>query len=104
MANTNIPIFAVGNHADILPAIRSKLLTYPSYIYCKDTNTIAFLDSELNVRDVVGWNQSQIIVVNDLPSAKAARTDAFYICNGSKRSLFKSCFRCNFRSKLQTII
>lgn len=80
MANT--PIFAVGTHDKILPLVEAGTLTYPSYIFCRDTDTIAFLDSELNIHDAVGWNQNQIITVDTLPAADTARTDAFYIYDG----------------------
>lgn len=78
----NIPIFAVGTHSKILPLVESGVLTYPSYVFCHDTNTIAFLDSELNIHDAIGWNQTSIQVVDELPSAEEARSNTFYISNG----------------------
>lgn len=78
----NVPIFAVGTHSKILSLVESGVLTYPSYVFCHDTNTIAFLDSELNVHDAIGWNQSSIQVVDELPTAEEARSDTFYISNG----------------------
>ena len=82
MAKTNAPIFAVGKYSSILPAIEAGTITYPSYIFCTDDETLAFVDKDLNIRRIKGYEQSNIIVVDALPSENI-RTDVFYIYNGT---------------------
>lgn len=82
MAKSNTPIFAVGKYEDILSGIQSGILTYPSYVICTDDYTWVFVDKELNLRRIKGYEQEAIIHVSTLPTTKF-RTDAIYICNGT---------------------
>ena len=81
MANTT-PIFAVASHGKIQSYIDQSILTYPSYVFCKDTNTMVFVDSNLKIQDIKGFNQSSIVVVEELPSENI-QSNTFYICNGT---------------------
>ncbi len=81
MAIFKIPTFAVGTYASILPNISSGVLTYPSYVFCSDTNTMVFVDKNMEIQDLKGYNQDSVIIVDTLPTDDI-RDDAFYICNG----------------------
>lgn len=80
MANL-VTKFAVANHGDIQSYIDQGLLTYPAYVFCRDTNTMVFIDKNVKMQDIKGFNQSSIITVEELPT-KDIQSNTFYICNG----------------------
>jgi len=47
MANSKIPMFAVASRGKIQTYVDEKILQYPSYVFCKDQNTLVFIDKDL---------------------------------------------------------
>lgn len=80
MANL-ITKFAVANHSDIQSLIDQKKLNYPTYIFCRDTNTMVFIDKNGNMQDIKGHDQGSVIPVDVLPE-KDIKRNTFYLCNG----------------------
>ena len=78
MATT--PILSVAKYSSIQPAIDSGVLTYPSYVVCRDDWTWVFVDKDLSIKRLKGYQQEAIIPVDVLPTENY-RTDAFYFCN-----------------------
>lgn len=81
MANSNIPTFAVASRGNIQSYIEQGILTYPSYVFCKDKNTLVFIDKNLQIQDIKGNNQLSIVECDVLPTENIQR-DTFYLCNG----------------------
>lgn len=73
--------FAVANHDDIQSLIMQGLLSYPTYVFCRDTNTMVFIDKNNQMQDIKGFNQSSIIAVEELPTENI-KSNTLYICNG----------------------
>lgn len=73
--------FAVANHDDIQSLITQGLLSYPTYVFCRDTNTMVFIDKNNQMQDIKGFNQSSIIAVEELPTENI-KSNTLYICNG----------------------
>lgn len=73
--------FAVANHGDIQSLIEQGLLVYPTYVFCRDKNTMVFIDKNAQMQDIKGFNQSSIITVEELPTENI-QSNTFYICNG----------------------
>lgn len=73
--------FAVANYDSIQSLIEQGLLVYPTYVFCRDKNTLVFIDKNQQMQDVKGFNQSSIITVNELPT-EDIQNNTFYICNG----------------------
>lgn len=82
MANSNTPTFAVASYDKIQSYINSGVLTYPSYVYCRDKNTLVFIDKNLQMQDIEGFNQTSIIVVDELPTENI-KSNTFYIYNST---------------------
>lgn len=80
MANL-ITKFAVASYGDIQSLIESGLLSYPTYVFCRDRNTMVFIDKNQNIQDVKGFNQASIVTVEELPT-EDIQSNIFYICNG----------------------
>lgn len=80
MANL-IPKFAVANYGDIQSLINNGSLKYPAYVFCRDTNTMVFIDKNQRMQNIGGFNQSSIIMVDKLPTTDIL-SNTFYICNG----------------------
>ena len=80
MANL-VTKFAVANHGDIQSLIERGLLSYPTYVFCRDKNTMVFIDKNAQMQDIKGFNQSSIITVEELPTENI-QSNTFYICNG----------------------
>lgn len=80
MANL-VTKFAVANHGDIQSIIERGLLSYPAYVFCRDTNTMVFIDKNTEIQDIKGFNQSSIITVDELPKENI-QSNTFYICDG----------------------
>lgn len=80
MANL-ITKFAVANYGDIQSLIERGLLAYPTYVFCRDTNTMVFIDKNAQIQDIRGFNQNSIVVVEELPTDNI-KSNTFYICNG----------------------
>ena len=80
MANST-PIFAVASRSKIQSYIDSQILTYPSYVFCKDLNTMVFIDKNLQIQDIKGFNQASINMVDELPTENI-QSNTFYVCNG----------------------
>lgn len=89
MANSNIPIFAVASYGNIQSYVNDGKLTYPSYVFCKDKNTMVFIDKNLQIQDINGFNQSSIIEVEELPTENI-QSNTFYICNGKGHLLINN--------------
>lgn len=81
MANSNIPTFAVASYDNIQSYVNDGKLTYPSYVFCKDKNTLVFIDKNLQIQDIKGFNQSSIVEVEELPT-EDAQSNTFYLYNG----------------------
>lgn len=81
MANSNTPTFAVASRGNIQSYIEQGILTYPSYVFCKDKNTLVFIDKNLQIQDIKGNNQLSIVECDVLPTENIQR-DTFYLCNG----------------------
>lgn len=77
----SITKFAVANHGDIQSLIERGLLSYPTYVFCRDTNTMVFIDKNAQMQDIKGFNQSSIVTVEELPTENI-QSNVFYICNG----------------------
>lgn len=73
--------FAVANYGDIQSLIEQGLLFYPTYVFCRDTNTMVFIDKNAQMQDIKGFNQSSIVTVEELPTENI-QSNTFYICNG----------------------
>lgn len=73
--------FAVANHGDIQSLIEQGLLSYPYYVFCRDKNTMVFIDKNQQMQDIKGFNQSSIVAVEELPT-EDIQSNTFYICNG----------------------
>lgn len=73
--------FAVANYGDIQSLINQGLLGYPAYVFCRDTNTMVFIDKNQKMQNIGGFNQSTIITVDELPTTDIL-SNTFYICNG----------------------
>lgn len=80
MANS-IPTFAVASYGNIQNYINQGILIYPSYVFCKDKNTLVFIDKNLQIQDIKGFNQASMIVVEELPTENI-QSNTFYLCNG----------------------
>lgn len=80
MANL-VTKFAVADYGNIQSLIEQGLLSYPTYIFCRDTNTMVFVDKNNKMQDVKGFNQTSIITVEKLPT-EGALSNTLYICNG----------------------
>lgn len=81
MANSTIPTFAVASRDKIQSYINSQQLSYPSYVFCKDKNTLVFVDKNLQIQDIKGSNQLSIVECNVLPSENI-QSNTFYLCDG----------------------
>lgn len=80
----NSPIFATASYDKIQEYINTGVLKYPSYVLCKDDahkNTLIFINKDLELCPVKGYEQDSIIFVESLP-VKDVRKNAFYVCNG----------------------
>ena len=80
MANL-ITKFAVANYGDIQSLINQGKLAYPTYVFCRDTNTMVFIDKHARIQDIQGFSQSSVITVDKLPTENI-KSNTFYICNG----------------------
>lgn len=73
--------FAVANYGSIQSLIDQGLLSYPTYVFCRDTNTMVFIDKNQQMQDIKSFNQSSIVTVEELPTENI-ESNTFYICNG----------------------
>ena len=78
--STNKPTLAVASFSSIAPAVESQILTYPSYVLCKDDWSWAFVDKDGSVRRVKGYQQENILLVDALPTTDI-RADVIYVYN-----------------------
>lgn len=75
--------FYSASYDKIQSYIDSSIIVANSYVLCKDDvhkNELIFIDKELKMQPIVGYEQNNIVFVNELPTEKY-RTDAFYVCN-----------------------
>lgn len=82
MADT--PMFASASYGNIQGYIDAGVLKYPAYVLCKDEahlNNLVFIDKDLSIRPVKGYEQDVLLFVDELPTENI-RTNAFYICDG----------------------
>lgn len=80
MANL-VTKFAVANYGNIQSYINQGLIDYPTYVFCRDTNTMVFVDKNRKMQDIKTFNQSSIVVVDELPTENI-QSNTFYICDG----------------------
>lgn len=73
--------FAVASYNNIQSYIDQGILSYPTYVFCKDKNTMVFIDKNSQIQDIKGFNQSSIVIVDELPT-EGIKSNTFYICNG----------------------
>lgn len=81
MANT--VNFYSASYDKIQSYIDSGTIGAYSYILCKDDihkNELIFIDKDLQMQPIVGYEQNNLIFVDELPTEQY-RTNAFYICN-----------------------
>lgn len=79
MAST--PTFAVASRDRIQGYIDSKVLTYPSYVLCRETYEWVYIDKELKMHDIKGYSQTSMFIVDELPTENI-QEKTFYLCNG----------------------
>lgn len=77
-----LPQFAAGELSKIQPAIDSGVLKYPAYVFVRDENKLAFIDSDNEMHLIVGDNKKQVVRVEELPAVEDADDETFYICAG----------------------
>lgn len=77
-----LPKFAAGELAKIQPAIDSGILSYPAYVFVRDANKLAFIDSDNEMHLIAGDNKKQVVRVDTLPSVSDADSETIYICSG----------------------
>lgn len=83
MANSRIPPnFYSASYDKIASYIADGVITYPSYVFCKDKNTLVFVDKDLKIQDVKGSNQVSIIETDELPTSDIL-PNTFYIYGGT---------------------
>lgn len=77
--------FATASYDKIQSYIDSGVLKYPSYILCKDEahkNNLIFIDKNLQMQPVKGYEQDSIILADTLPTENI-RKNVFYVCGGT---------------------
>ena len=77
--------FATASYDKIQSYISQGLLKYPAYVLCKDEahkNNLIFIDKNLQMQPVKGYEQDALITVDVLPSENI-RSNAFYFCDGT---------------------
>lgn len=80
MAST-APTFAVASRDKIQGYIDSKVLTYPSYVLCKNTYEWVYIDKDLQMQNIKGYAQASMFVVDELPTENI-QNNTFYLCDG----------------------
>lgn len=81
----NETMFAVASYDKIQGYIDSGVLKYPAYVLCKDEahkNNFVFIDKDLKMQPIKGYQQDTVIAVEKLPEADVALSNVFYFCNG----------------------
>lgn len=73
--------FAVANYDSIQSYIEQGVLSYPTYVFCKDINTMVFIDKNNEIQDIKGYSQTSIVTVEELPT-EGILSNTLYICNG----------------------
>lgn len=74
--------FAVADYDSIQGYIDQGVLSYPTYVFCRDLNTMVFIDKNAQIQNVRGFNQTSIVTVDELPKENI-QSNTFYICNGA---------------------
>jgi len=74
--------FASASLSKLQSYINSGVITPLTYVFCKDTNNLVFVDRNSIIQPVKGHQQETIITVDELPTENI-RTDAFYFYNGT---------------------
>ena len=82
----NMPTFAIGTYEKIQPAIDSGILKYPSYVFVNDEsgnykNTLLFINKDLSIKPIEGYNQKDVIKCDSLPEIEEADEEKLYVCN-----------------------
>lgn len=75
--------FYSASYSKIQSYIDSGVIGATSYVLCKDDvhkNELIFVDKNLEMQPVVGYEQNNILFVDKLPT-EGYRTNAFYVCN-----------------------
>lgn len=74
--------FASASFSKLQSYIDSGAIAPLTYVFCKDTNNLVFVDRNSIIQPVKGYQQEAIIAVDALP-IENIRTDAFYFYNGT---------------------
>lgn len=77
--------FATASYNKIQEYINAGVITYPAYILCKDDahkNNLIFIDKNLQMQPVKGYEQDSVIFVDELPT-EGYRQNTFYVCSGT---------------------
>lgn len=77
-----LPKFAAGEYYKIQSAVDTGVLTYPSYVYIRDENKLAFIDQDASINRIVGDNEEQVVKVDALPDISEAKENVLYIFDG----------------------
>ena len=77
----NAPTFAVASRDKIQGYIDAGVLTYPSYVLCKNTYDWVYIDKELQMQNIKGYAQASMFVVDELPT-EDIQNNTFYLCDG----------------------
>ena len=77
-----LPKFAAGEYYKIQSAVDTGVLTYPSYVYIRDENKLAFIDQDASINRIIGDNEEQVIKVDTLPDISEAKENVLYIFDG----------------------
>ena len=77
-----LPKFAAGEYYKIQSAVDTGVLTYPSYVYIRDENKLAFIDQDASINRIVGDNEERVVKVDALPDISEAKENVLYIFDG----------------------
>lgn len=77
-----LPKFAAGEYYKIQSAVDTGVLTYPSYVYIRDENKLAFIDQDASINRIIGDNEEQVVKVDALPDISEAKENVLYIFDG----------------------
>lgn len=75
------PTFAVASRNKIQGYIDSGVLTYPSYVLCKNEYDWIYIDKNLQMQNIKGYAQASMFVVDELPQ-EDIKENTFYLCDG----------------------
>lgn len=74
-----LPVFAAGIYSKIQANVDNGVLSYPSWVYVRDRQRLAFIDQDKSINEIKAAN---IELVQELPAFEDVNPDTLYICNG----------------------